>query len=80
MALVTFGPQKYLDEQFGQILPAVMLGQLAALVIFVQVLRARRQRDETELLATPSASWFDGSPTPTDSETVDFEDHHPNRR
>jgi hypothetical protein len=29
-ALVSFGPQKYFDAQFGLIWPAVILGQLAA--------------------------------------------------
>ena len=40
MALVSFGPQKYFDAQFGLIYPAVILGQIAALVIFVRVLSA----------------------------------------
>lgn len=39
MALVSFGPQKYFDSQFGLIWPAVILGQIAAVVIFVHVLR-----------------------------------------
>lgn len=43
MALVSFGPQKYVDAQFGLIWPAVILGQLAALVIFARVLHAARQ-------------------------------------
>lgn len=37
MALVSFGPQKYFDAQFGLIYPAVILGQIAALVIFFRV-------------------------------------------
>ncbi|MGB7318721.1 MAG: hypothetical protein WBC85_12215 [Planktotalea sp.] len=41
MALISFGPQKYFDAQFSLIWPAVILGQLAALVIFVQVFRQR---------------------------------------
>ena len=45
MALVSFGPQKYFDAQFGLIYPAVLLGQFAALVIFAAVVDvARRQR------------------------------------
>jgi hypothetical protein len=43
-ALVSFGPQKYLDPQIGQIWPAVILGQLAALWIILLALRASRTR------------------------------------
>lgn len=43
-ALVSFGPQKYLDSQIGLIWPAVILGQVAALVLVVQVVRAAGQR------------------------------------
>lgn len=39
-ALVSFGPQKYLDAQFAQIWPAVVLGQVAAAVLIVQVARS----------------------------------------
>ena len=45
-ALVSFGPQKYFDAQFGLIWPAVVLGQLAAVVIFVRILNASRQDDQ----------------------------------
>ena len=34
-ALVSFGPQKYLDPQFGLIWPAVLSGQVAAGVILL---------------------------------------------
>lgn len=44
MALVSFGPQKYFDAQFGLIWPAVILGQIAAVVIFVQVVKAARAK------------------------------------
>lgn len=54
MALVSFGPQKYFDLQFGLIWPAVVLGQLAALVIFVRVVSASRQRSETGQTAASS--------------------------
>lgn len=47
MALVSFGPQKYFDAQFGLIYPAVLLGQFAALVIFASVLTATRQQRGT---------------------------------
>lgn len=42
MGLVSFGPHKYFDAQFALVWPAVLLGQLAALVIFAQIVRARR--------------------------------------
>lgn len=42
MALISFGPQKYLDAQIGLIWPAVLFGQLAALVIFFRVAGALR--------------------------------------
>lgn len=37
-ALVSFGPQKYLDPQFGLIWPAVLAGQVAAGVILLGLL------------------------------------------
>lgn len=52
MALVSFGPQKYLDAQFALIWPAVILGQLAALVIFARVLGAISGRGATGAVAT----------------------------
>lgn len=55
VALVSFGPQKYLDAQFGLIWPAVVFGQIAAVVIFVRVLAARRPRDETGQTGKASA-------------------------
>jgi hypothetical protein len=42
MALLSFGPQKYFDLQFALIWPAVVLGQIAAIVIFALVLHAAR--------------------------------------
>lgn len=42
-ALVSFGPQKYFDPQFGLIWPAVILGQAAAVAIFVLTLRGARE-------------------------------------
>ncbi|SFQ96405.1 hypothetical protein [Poseidonocella sedimentorum] len=41
MALVSFGPQKYLDPQIALIWPAVLSGQIAALAIFAAILRPR---------------------------------------
>jgi hypothetical protein len=52
MALLSFGPQKYLDAQFGLIWPAVIFGQIAAAVIFIRVLGAIRTPDEADLTAT----------------------------
>ena len=54
MALVSFGPQKYLDAQFGLIRPAVVLGQMAAVVIFALVLGATRARSQVDMPATES--------------------------
>lgn len=47
MALISFGPQKYFDAQFGLIYPAVLLGQFAALVIFVSVIKVARPQEMT---------------------------------
>jgi hypothetical protein len=44
MALVSFGPQKYLDAQFALIWPAVLAGQIAAIVLFVQIARSSRTK------------------------------------
>ena len=52
MALVSYGPQKYLDPQFGLIWPAVILGQSAALVILYHALaEGRRKRGDGGLAA-----------------------------
>ncbi len=40
-ALVSFGPQKYLDPQLALIWPAVVTGQVAALVLIVATFRRR---------------------------------------
>ena len=45
MAVLSFGPQKYLDPQFPLIWPAVLAGQVAIVVLCVAVLRARRPVD-----------------------------------
>ena len=37
MALLSFGPQKYLDAQFSLIWPAVITGQIAAVAIILLV-------------------------------------------
>jgi hypothetical protein len=42
MALISFGPQKYLDAQFPMIWPAVLAGQIAAAIVVYHVFRASR--------------------------------------
>lgn len=56
MALVSFGPQKYFDAQFALIWPAVIAGQIAAVGIFVLVLRVARAHGDVAPLATQSAT------------------------
>jgi len=34
LALISFGPQKWIDPAISEIWPAVILGQIAAIVIF----------------------------------------------
>lgn len=46
LALLSYGPQKYLDPQFGAIWPSVVLGQLAVAVLFVLIFRRRSASDE----------------------------------
>ncbi len=47
MALLSFGPQKYLDAQFTLIWPAVISGQVAAIAVIVLVCSATMARSET---------------------------------
>lgn len=47
MALVSFGPQKYLDAQFGLIWPAVIAAQLACLALFAEAFRHARSATVT---------------------------------
>ena len=44
MALLSFGPQKYLDPQFPLIWPAVLAAQVAVIAVFVGVLFRHGQR------------------------------------
>lgn len=44
MALLSFGPQKYLDPQFPMIWPAVLAAQVAVIAVFVGVLFRQGQR------------------------------------
>lgn len=44
MALLSFGPQKYLDPQFPMIWPAVLAAQVAVIAVFVGVLFWQGQR------------------------------------
>jgi len=54
-ALVSFGPQKYFDPQFALIWPAVLFGQVSALVIFANVAGAIRARSEASAASSASA-------------------------
>lgn len=45
LALISFGPQKYFDAQFGLIWPAVISGQLACLTLLWTALRHARTAD-----------------------------------
>ncbi|MEW9918150.1 hypothetical protein AB2B41_00920 [Marimonas sp. MJW-29] len=53
-ALVSFGPQKYLDPQFALIWPAVLTGQVAALVVLASVFGVIRA-DQTDEVARHAA-------------------------
>ena len=44
MAMLSFGPQKYLDPQFPLIWPAVLAAQVAVIAVFVGVLFRQGQR------------------------------------
>jgi hypothetical protein len=51
MALISFGPQKWFDPAIDQIWPAVLLGEIAAIVIAVTCFSARsRSADAREKL------------------------------
>jgi len=41
LALISFGPQKWVDPSIGLIWPAVLLGQVAAVVIVIQFFKQR---------------------------------------
>lgn len=47
MALLSFGPQKYLDAQFALIWPAAIAGQIAAIAVIVLVASAAMRRSST---------------------------------
>ncbi|EBA17401.1 hypothetical protein RSK20926_06682 [Roseobacter sp. SK209-2-6] len=53
LGLVSFGPQKFLDAQFGLIWPAVILGQLAAFVIVANLVKALRSQDAGAVQLSP---------------------------
>lgn len=55
-ALVSFGPQKYLDPQIGLIWPAVVLGQVAALAVIAQVVNSIRSYQSGAVVASGSRS------------------------
>ncbi len=43
LALVSFGPQKWIDPAIGQIWPAVLLAEIAVIVVAVSVFRSLRR-------------------------------------
>lgn len=45
LALVSFGPQKWIDPAIAQIWPAVLLGEVAAGGLLFEAARQRRRRD-----------------------------------
>ncbi|MGI9513435.1 MAG: hypothetical protein ACR2OL_11075 [Anderseniella sp.] len=47
MALLSYGPQKYLDTQFALIWPAVIAGQIAAVTIIILVATTAMRRSKT---------------------------------
>jgi len=47
LALLSYGPQKYLDAQFALIWPAVIAGQIAAVAVIVLVGTAAMARSKT---------------------------------
>ncbi len=49
LALVSFGPQKYVDAQFPLIWPAVITAQIAIITIFAQAVQQFRPGPETRL-------------------------------
>ncbi|MEX0344255.1 MAG: hypothetical protein AB3N20_04985 [Rhizobiaceae bacterium] len=46
MALVSFGPQKYVDPQFHLIWPAVLTAQLTTVILIVLVFKSVRTKTE----------------------------------
>ena len=57
LALVSFGPQKYFDAQFALIWPAVISGQVAAVVVLIKaVMAAKNAPDATAALTGLGAS------------------------
>jgi len=42
LALLSYGPQKYLDPQFASIWPSVVFGQITVLALFILVFRKAR--------------------------------------
>ena len=47
-ALLSFGPQKYVDAQFPLIWPAVVSGQIAALVVLFQIGQIRFAKSDMQ--------------------------------
>ena len=49
MALISFGPQKYLDAQFGLIWPAVIAGQIASLAVVASLVSGLRSKSPAQM-------------------------------
>lgn len=49
MALISFGPQKYFDAQFGLIWPAVIAGQIASLAVVASLVSGLRSESPAQM-------------------------------
>lgn len=49
MALISFGPQKYFDAQFGLIWPAVIAGQIASLAVVASLVSGPRSESPAQM-------------------------------
>ena len=49
MALISFGPQKYFDAQFGLIWPAVIAGQIASLAVVASLVSGLRSKSPAQM-------------------------------
>ena len=49
MALISFGPQKYFDAQFGLIWPAVIAGQIASLAVVASLVSDPRSESPAQM-------------------------------
>lgn len=49
MALISFGPQKYFDAQFGLIWPAVIAGQIASLAVVASLVSGLQSESPAQM-------------------------------